>query len=218
MKSLFITLEGGEGSGKSTLIDKLETEFRKSARPVVKTREPGGSSLGEQMRHWLLSAKGSVPISSYAELFLFLAARAQHLEEVIKPALSQGKLILCDRFNDSTIAYQGYARGLGVDLVERLCDLVCQGVMPDLTFFLDVDPKEGLRRTRKAHKEHASSGEVDRIESEELSFHERVREGMLKQARKYPERIVVIDASKSSDQVFREVNQYLQKKLPPSNH
>lgn len=205
MKSLFITLEGGEGSGKSTLLFKLERELTKRGLQAVKTREPGGSSLGEQMRQWLLAAKSDVSISPFAELFLFLAARAQHLEEVIKPSLASGKIVICDRFNDSTIAYQGFARGLGMDLVERLCDVVCQGVMPEITFFLDVNPQEGLRRTRKAHKDNAVAGEVDRIESEQLAFHERVRAGLHKLAANYPERIFVVDANQSADAVYKQV-------------
>lgn len=209
----FITFEGGEGAGKTTLINSLEKTLLQRGYKVVKTREPGGSPLGEHIRNWLLNRDFTLNIGSKSELLLFLAARAQHLEEVIIPALEAGKIVLCDRFNDSTIAYQGVARGLGAQYVEHLCDLVCDGIIPHLTFILDVNPQEGLKRTKYAVKEHALSGEVDRIESEKLEFHQLVRNGMLQLAKNNPQRITVIDASKTRDAVFSKALERLESLL-----
>lgn len=202
-RALFITLEGGEGAGKTTLIHKMESELRRRGYDVVKTREPGGSKLGEHIRRWLLNRDFSIDISSRAELMLFLAGRVQHIEELIKPALNAGKIVLCDRFNDSTVAYQGVARHLGFETVLTLCSQVCEGLTPDLTFFLDLDPVVGLKRTQHATKENASSGHLDRIEAEKLEFHHRVRQGLQKLAQMFPNRICTLDASQSVDQVFK---------------
>lgn len=211
-KGLFITFEGGEGAGKTTLIDRIEQELRKRNLPLVRTREPGGTKLSEQIRQWLLSNHTTTPVGYKAEMLLFLAARAQHLEELILPSLAQGKIVLCDRFNDSTVVYQGIARALGLDYVQTLCDLV-SGIQPDLTLFLDVDPRIGLERTRRSDKEHAKSGEMDRIESEKLDFHERVRQGFLQLASLLPERLHVLDAGKPRDQVFAQAMQILNRYL-----
>lgn len=206
----FITLEGGEGAGKSTLLRKLEQELQKRGYAVVTTREPGGTRLGETIRSWLLSQEATSKVDTKAELLLFLAARAQHIDELIKPALAAGKIVICDRFNDSTVAYQGAARGLGTDLVQKYCDLVCQEIVPDITFFLDLDPRLGLKRTRQAQKEYALPGELDRIEAEKLHFHERVRHGMQQLAELHPERIYTIDASQPPTHVFSDVLQKLE--------
>lgn len=141
---LFITFEGGEGAGKTTLIQALDKHLRSLGYTVVKTREPGGSSLGDQIRALLLNPRHSIDISAEAELLLFLASRAQHITECIAPALQAGYVVLCDRFNDSTIAYQGVARGLGVKRVQQLCHLVCGPVTPALTFFSISIPKRAL--------------------------------------------------------------------------
>lgn len=211
--SLFITIEGGEGAGKTTLIDKLARVLESHGFEVLKTREPGGSRLSNQIRHWLLNRDSDIPISYKAELLLFLSARAQHLEELIKPALAQGKVVLCDRFNDSSIVYQGMGRGLGMDYVKQLCDDVCENIMPELTLFLDVEPLVGLMRTRNASKENAKQGEVDRIEAERLDFHERVRQGFLTVAKKNSERIHVIDANQNEDAVFRQSKQVIEEMI-----
>lgn len=207
---LFITIEGGEGAGKTTLIEKLANVLQSRGYDVVKTREPGGSRLSNQIRQWLLNRDVDIPIGYKAELLLFLSSRAQHLEELIKPALAQDKAVICDRFNDSTIVYQGLGRGLGMDYVKQLCDSVCENIVPDITLFLDVEPQVGLMRTRNASKENARSGEMDRIEAERLDFHERVRQGFLTLAKRYPERIHVIDANQSEDAVFRQVKQLIE--------
>jgi len=193
MTARFITFEGGEGVGKTTLINFLEDELLRLGFQVIKTREPGGSRFGDQLRKILLETEG--PLDTMAELLLLLAARAEHLSELILPALQSGKVVLCDRFNDSTIAYQGKARGLGMEKVEKFCEEVCQGTLPELTFYLDLDPQVGLERTAKLSKENAGAGLKDRIESEKLSFHETVRKAFLELAGKYPKRIKLIDAS-----------------------
>lgn len=214
---LFVTLEGGEGTGKSTVIERLSKDLRKRGYNVLTTREPGGSKLGEQIRVWLLHHEPDVKVGDYAELLLFLAARTQHLEEIILPALDQGKVVLCDRFNDSSIAYQGAARGLGMDAVEKQCELACRGVSPDITLFMDVDPKIGLERTRKTTKASASEGEVDRIESETLDFHQEVLEAMRKLAKKHPERMKTIDASQPLEDMYAHCLEVVLDRLS-SNH
>jgi dTMP kinase len=201
---MFITFEGGEGAGKTSLINRIQ-EMLQCEHPVLVTREPGGSPLGEQIRQWLLSHDDHVKVGLKAELLLFLASRAQHIEEVIRPALNAGKIVLCDRFNDSTIVYQGLARRLGLSYVQQLCELVCGDVVPELTFFLDIDPKIGLLRTVRR-------GTMDRIESEKLEFHESVRQGFLTLAKQSPLRIHTLDATQSQEQVFQEAAQVIKNK------
>lgn len=211
--SFFLSLEGGEGAGKSTLIMMLEEALHRAGFDVVKAREPGGTPLGEVLRQSLLNHDPTVRIGSKAELLLFLAARAQDIDEVITPALNAGKVVLCDRYNDSTVAYQGAARGLGTEFVQHLCETVCGGVIPDITLYLDVDPSLGLQRTRYAVKQNAATGMVDRIESEKLAFHATVREAMLEQAKRYPDRIYVLDASQSHAKVFDAAMAVIKKKF-----
>lgn len=203
-KGQFITLEGGEGSGKTTLLHQLAAFLTQKGYEVITTREPGGTHLGETIRDWVLQQHSTPAIGSQAELLLFLAARAQHIEEKILPALQAGKIVLCDRFNDSTVAYQGGARGLGIDYVQNLCRLVCGNVLPQLTLFLNVSPDVGLARSRQAHKDHAPNGELDRIESEQLSFHRKIQETLLKLAKREPLRIYTINADASQESVLQE--------------
>lgn len=193
----FITVEGGEGTGKSTLISRLENALQKKGYQVLTTREPGGTALGEDVRKLLIGDKRIFP---KAELFLFLAQRNQHIAEVIKPALEAKKVVICDRFNDSTIAYQGIARGLGKDFVENQCHLACDGVLPFLTLLLDIEPKAGLERARSTTKQELTN--EDRIESESIGFHEKVRSALLELSKKDPNRMYVIDASLNLDAVF----------------
>lgn len=202
--SLFITLEGGEGSGKSTLARKLTETLTSLGYDVISTREPGGTKLGNQVRYWLLNRESDVSLGSISELLLFLAARAQHIEELIKPSLELGKIVICDRFNDSTIAYQGIARGLGAEIVEKQCLFACQGVLPQLTLFLDLDPRIGLERTKKLSKDSAKDGAMDRIEGEELVFHDSVREGLRWIAKNSPDRVHLIDANQTFEEVYRQ--------------
>lgn len=200
-KGLFITFEGGEGSGKTSLIKSIKEDLLSKNCKLIFTREPGGTSFGEKIRGLLLNNKKE-KISDKAELCLFLASRAQHIENVIIPALSEGKIILCDRYNDSSIAYQGHARGLGIDEVIKFSSYVIKDAVPDLTLYLDVDPKIGLSRVKAKY---------DRIESEKISFHQKIREGFLILAKKFPQRIKVLEARKSKEEVFKNAMNYIDK-------
>jgi dTMP kinase len=181
----FITFEGGEGCGKSTHSRLLFKKLEQQNIPVVLTHEPGGTALGDELRR-VLKRRQDSSVSPEAELFLFAASRAQLLAEVIRPALKEGKVVICDRFSHSTLAYQGYGRGLDLTIVERINSIAVQNLKPDLTIFLDISPEQGLARKRSAK---------DRFELEDLSFHRRVREGYLKVAAAGPDRWLVIDAS-----------------------
>lgn len=199
MPGLFISFEGGEGSGKTSLGRKLYEELKKRDCNIVWTREPGGCKLSEHIRGSLLKSCGNFIIGREAELLLFLASRVQHIEEKIHPSLEEGKIVLCDRYHDSSIAYQGYARGLGMDYVKKLCSLASHDLWPDLTFYLDLPPEEGILRARGASIEN-----LDRIESESLFFHQKVREGYHMIARENTDRFFWIDAKASEEEVFRQ--------------
>ncbi|MCB1084956.1 MAG: dTMP kinase [Chlamydiia bacterium] len=192
-KGLFITFEGGEGVGKSTLIERVFDILTQKGHALIKTREPGGTFLGKEIRKLLLHQE-TLHVSKESELFLYLSDRAQHVQEVILPSLRAGKIVLCDRFNDSTLAYQGAARALNVELITSLCSAATNGLVPDLTLFLDLDPVIGLRRAmeKEAH---------DRLEKEPLDFHQKVREAFLSFAKKEPDRFHVIDASQDKETV-----------------
>lgn len=193
----FITFEGGDGAGKSTLIDTLYRYLEKLGRSAIKTRAPGGTKIGETIRSLLLT-KGDAPLSERGELFLFLADRAQHVDEVIGPALAKGQVVLCDRYNDSTVAYQGTARGFEPKWTRSLCDFATNNLQPTLTLYLDIDPKIGLSRVA-----NIGAGK-DRIESEGMAFHEKIRAAFHKIASEDPKRFRIIDASKSPDEVFQQ--------------
>lgn len=212
----FITIEGGEGAGKTTLINNLEKLFNASGVEVLKTREPGGTHFGEQIRSLLLSPLDSLKIGDKAELLLFLAARAEHIEQIIAPALASGKVVICDRFNDSTIAYQGRGRRLGMSFVKSLCDTVCGKTLPDITFYLDVDPRIGIERTKNATKENAASGTLDRIEKEKLEFHETIRQAFISIAKDEPQRFYSINANQSQNEVWNDVLAILKDLYPIS--
>ncbi len=199
-RGLFITFEGGEGAGKTTLINEVARQLMSEGSSVLKTREPGGTPLGESIRNLLLQ-QGH--ISSYAELSLFLASRAQHIKEVIGPALEQGKIVLCDRFNDSSVAYQGAARGLGMEKVSQFCDFISQGLKPNLTLYLDIEPELGLTRLKKTRTQ-------DRIEEETKPFHERIRQAYIQIHYQDPKRFHLIDASQSPAKVFEEAMRLIQ--------
>jgi dTMP kinase len=204
-RGLFITFEGGEGAGKSTLIQKVFETLNEKGLQVFKTREPGGTHLGEKIRDLLLHQK-EARIGATSELLLFLASRAQHIEEVLLPHLQQGDVVLCDRFNESSIAYQGVAQGVGFERAVALCDLTCEGLQPDLTFILDLNPEKGMDRIEKMDKEW------DRLENLKLSFHQKVREGYHLLSKKEPGRIYLIDASQSKEKVFSETWDIILKK------
>ena len=200
-QGFFITFEGGEGAGKTTLIEKIAQHLGSSGHSVLKTREPGGTKLGEHIRALLL--QHTEPISPYAELSLFLASRAQHILEVISPALAAGKVVLCDRFNDSSIAYQGAARGLGMEKVATFCEFISQGVKPNLTLYLDLEPEIGLNRAAQARAQ-------DRIESETVVFHRKIQEAYLSIQKRDPRRFHLVDATLPPEQVFQQAMKYIQ--------
>ena len=201
---MFITFEGIEGSGKSTQIGRLAAWLEAKGRTVALTREPGGSELGLSLRRILLDA-ANTHLVARAELFLYLADRAQHVQQVVRPALGQGKVVLCDRFTDSTVAYQGYGRGLDPEMLHSLNQAAVGGVWPDLTVLFDLPPEIGLVRARSRNEEQGASEAEGRFEAEELAFHQRVREGYLKLAGLFPERIKVVDATGDEDAVFQAV-------------
>ncbi len=205
-KGLFVTFEGGEGAGKSTLALKLQDALKSRANEVVFTREPGGTPFSEELRTLILHHEGHV--GSHAELFLFLAARIQHVEELIKPALARGAIVLCDRFTDSSIAYQGEARGLGFDYVTDCSRLAIGNFQPDITFYVDIDPTIGLGRTQTRRAPGDST--VDRLESLALDFHKKVRQGFLKLASLYPNRIITLDGTLDPDTLFQQALRNIQ--------
>jgi dTMP kinase len=203
MKGMFITFEGIEGSGKSTQIVLLENYLKSKGLHVVLTREPGGTAIGDQVRKILLDTANTA-LDPSAELLLYAASRAQHLHEVIGPALAAGKVVLCDRFSDATLAYQGHGRGLNIDMIRALDRIVTAGMLPDRTILFDIDPASGIAR---AHGRNRSSGlEAEaRFENEEITFHERVRQGYLALSRQEPGRIRIVDASLSPEKVQNAV-------------
>lgn len=216
----FITLEGGEGSGKSTLLQQLKLALHEKGHEVVITREPGGSKLGDQIREWLLKPQEEKSIGHLAELFLFLSARAQHVEELILPSLMKGQIVICDRFTDSTLAYQGIARALDLKMVKQLCEISSQTIHPELTLFLDVNPELGLHRSKEMNKKEASAGALDRLEREHLDFHIKVQQAFQMIAAKEPLRVYTIDANQLQSHVLQEALHAIEKLilLPPSKN
>ena len=204
--SIFITFEGIEGCGKTTQIGLLTSFLERLHRPFLLTREPGGTGVGEQIRQILLSSE-NVGIEPMAELYLYAAARVQHIRQVISPALREGKLVICDRFADATLAYQGYGRGMDLAWIEEIHARTMENVKPDLTFLLDLPVEEGLRRALKRMEKH--SVKEDRFEKEAPDFHRRVREGYLILARNQPRRIVALDGMKEEKTLHREILTHL---------
>ena len=189
---MFVTVEGVEGAGKSTLMNMLVREFERRGLPFVRTREPGGCGLGAKLRPILLDVSST--LDSRAELFLFLADRAQHVAEVIRPALERGEWVLCDRYADSTIAYQGYGRGMDADRLQELNDHATGGLWPERTLLLDLPVEQGLQRARARNGREGLSLSEGRFEAEEIAFHQRIRQGFLSRAARWPERFRVLDA------------------------
>ncbi len=200
MQGLFITFEGPDGCGKTTQMKLLAEYLEKKGEEVVLTREPGGKGLGEKVREILLNYDGEV--SDRCESFLFLADRAQNIDIIVNPAVKAGKIVLCDRHIDSTVAYQGYGRGLDIERINMLNNLATNGKKPDLTFVFDVDVETSMKRVGK---------EKDRMESAGVEFHNRVRQGYLELAKQEPNRIKVIDATKSIEEIHDEVINILKK-------
>ena len=204
---MFITFEGGEGSGKSTAIKAIVEALEKEGYQIVLTREPGGTPISEQIRNVILD-KGNTAMDPRTEALLYAASRRQHIVEKILPALKEGKLVLCDRFLDSSLAYQGGARGIGIDKVLDINMFATEGTFPDMTLLFDIKPEIGLARIA------ANAGrEVNRLDLEKMSFHEGVRKTFLELAERYPERYVVIDASKSPEEVLRDAMDAILAKL-----
>jgi dTMP kinase len=210
-KGLFITVEGPEGAGKSTILTELYNQLVQDGFDVVQTREPGGISIAEQIREVILNTKNT-EMDKRTEALLYAAARRQHLVEKVIPALEEGKTVICDRFIDSSLAYQGNARGIGMEEVMNINQFAIEDKMPDLTLYFDIDPEEGLKRIAKHN-----GREVNRLDLESVDFHTRVREGYQKLMKQYPDRIQVIDASQSKEAVFGDaygiVTDYLNKQV-----
>jgi dTMP kinase len=204
-QGLFITLEGVEGAGKSTLMSYVAEILSEAGNEVVQTREPGGTKTGEQIRDILLDSK-NVGVTDDTELLLMFAARAQHINEIIKPAISSGKIVLCDRFTDASYAYQGGGRGIDPSRIKILEDWVQQGLNPNLTLLFDLDVETGLRRAGKR-------SEADRFEKEEASFFERIRSCYLERAKNEPERFRIVDSSQSFDNVKKQIQDILKEVL-----
>ena len=202
-----ITLEGVEGSGKSTLIHYLKELIEGIGKKVIVTREPGGIEISEQIRSVILDTENT-KMDGRTEALLYAAARRQHLVERIIPALKEGNVVLCDRFIDSSLAYQGYARGLGIDEVLSINEFAIGSFMPNLTLYLDLDPQIGLSRIRKN-----KGREVNRLDLEEISFHLKVREGYEEVIKRFPDRIVRVDANQELDKVLSDTKQILLEKL-----
>jgi dTMP kinase len=208
-KGFFITFEGPEGSGKSTQMKILGEALKKHRVPLVLTREPGGPKLSTQLRHWILN-RLKYNLMPEAELFLFLADRAQHVKEVVVPALQKGKIVLCDRFTDSTLAYQGGGRGFDLQLLETMNRTATGGLKPDLTILFDLSVELGLKRAK------GRGLGKDRMEREKVQFHRRVRQTFLKIAREERTRILVVNAKKKKEAVYAEMFEKILARLPRS--
>ncbi len=193
MKGIFVTLEGADGSGKSSFAQRIEKELTNLGIQYIMTREPGGTVIGEQVRGILLD-RDHEEMSPRAEALLYAASRAQHVDEIIRPALMEGKVVLCERYILSSIAYQGYGRDLGEEAVRGINEFAVDGLMPDLTLFFSIDPR--LTLARKAHA-------PDRLEEEGAAFHSRVYEGYVQAVQSYPGRVITIDATCPEEEVFQ---------------
>ena len=197
MAGKFITIEGSEGVGKSTNIEFISKYLKSRDITTLETREPGGTKIAEEIRQVLLTTKGET-VPEIAELLLFFAARSFHVENLIKPAINQGHYVICDRFSDATVAYQGYGRGFNIQDINTIASWVHEKMQPDLTILLDAPAEIGMQRAKQR-------GVMDRMESEDISFYERVRHGYLTLASEHKERFVVIDASQALKSVQTEI-------------
>ena len=198
MKGIFITFEGGEGSGKTTIIKRLAQELLEKGYTPVCTREPGGSKIAEGIRSIILD-KANTEMDYMTEALLYAASRAQHLSEVVVPALNSGKLVICDRYLDSSLAYQGHARALGIDKVYDINLYATGGLLPHLTIFVDIPPQVGLDRIKSNNRDE------DRLDKEKIDFHNLVHEGYLEVARRFPDRIKIVNGENSVDKVYSDV-------------
>ncbi len=207
MSGLFVTFEGGEGAGKTTVLKEIQKKLEKTGRPVLATREPGGSYIAEKIREVILDPSHT-EMDARTEALLYAAARRQHLVEKVIPHLERGGVVLCDRFVDSSLVYQGFARKIGVEAVRELNMFATEGRLPDITLYFDIDPKEGLERIA------ANKGrEINRLDQESLSFHESVREMYLQLQHQEPERIRLVDAGQTLEKVTDAAWSLLQEKI-----
>lgn len=204
---MFITFEGGEGSGKSTAIKHIVEQLQKDGFEIVLTREPGGTPISEQIRNVILDKKNT-EMDPVTEALLYAASRRQHIVEKIIPSVKEGKIVLCDRYLDSSLAYQGVARKLGIDYVYELNQFATEGLLPDLTLLFDLEPEIGLKRISSN-----SSREVNRLDVEKLDFHHMVRDAFLSLAKRFPDRYVIIDASSSPEKVASDAYEAIRKKM-----
>jgi dTMP kinase len=203
--SLFITFEGIDGCGKSTVLDFVHNYLKNKNKKHICTYEPGGTDIGYKIRKILLDKKNK-KMTQTCELLLMFAARNQHIKKIIQPAIKQKKIVLCDRFCDSSYAYQGFGRGISLKTIKSLEEISCDSLVPDITFLLDVEPEVSNKRI-------AQDGKVDRFEKEKISFYQKVRKGFLQISENNPKRFVVIDANKPIDQVKKMVTEYVCHKL-----
>ena len=195
---MFITIEGPEGSGKTTAVDTAVRELEEMGYQIVRTREPGGTPISEQIRNVILD-KANTTMDERTEALLYAAARRQHLVEKVWPSLKEGKIVICDRYLDSSLAYQGGARGLGIDNILEINNFATEGTFPDLTLLFDLQPELGLARIAAN-----SNREVNRLDLEKIEFHTKVRNTFLELAKRYSDRFVVIDASQSKEEVAKK--------------
>ena len=198
MKGLFISFEGNDGSGKSSVIEAIKEELIKNGYDVLYSREPGGSKIAEKIRDVILDVD-NLGMDDKTESLLYAASRREHLQKTVIPALNEGKIVLCDRFLDSSLAYQGYARGLGIDEVYNMNLFATEGMLPDITLLVCVRPEIGLGRIKNNNR-----GALDRLELEKLEFHNKVYEGYLEVAKRFPERVVVINGEQTREEVRKD--------------
>jgi len=210
-KGYFLSLEGNEGAGKSSIVKMASQYLSSKGLEVITSREPGGIAIAEQIRSVILD-KNNTMMDGRTEALLYAAARRQHYVEKISPSLIEGKTIICDRFIDSSLAYQGYARGLGIDEILTINEFAVDHIFPDLTLYLDVDPEVGLERIRANENR-----EVNRLDLESMSFHQKVREGYLEVMDRFPDRIVKINANVQLNEVFEEVKRVFDQFLGNNN-
>jgi dTMP kinase len=208
--ALFITIEGPEGSGKTTACKKLVNKLEAEGFDILYTREPGGSQIAEQIRKIILSTRNT-KMNAGTEALLYAAARRQHLVERIKPALADNKIVICDRYIDSSLAYQGFARGLGYQEVLNINLFATEGILPDLTIYFDIDAKKGLERISRDKRR-----EKNRLDLEKIEFHNKVCDGYRQLIKKFPKRIKPIDASQEQDQVYSQLEKLIYAKIKGS--
>ncbi|WP_379137124.1 dTMP kinase [Paenibacillus sp. sgz500958] len=206
-EGLFITLEGGDGSGKTTVLGRLAAYLQNRSMPYLITREPGGIEIAEKIRTIILDPAHTA-MDARTEALLYAASRSQHLAERVEPALKEGLTVLCDRFVDSSLVYQGVGRGLGIEEVWNINRFAIGSRMPDITFYLDIEPEIGLSRIAANHER-----EVNRLDLESIAFHRKVREGYLQVAATYPERIIVLDANRPLHLVERDIIKALEERI-----